>query len=231
MFEFLSSIGPVLLLLLGWLMGLLSPGIAERIRRGYRRRDLVRAVLDELLGLQHLMAIVAYRIRARRSEVTNDFLDAIIPVLNNYKGPDRIEGMIEAIKTSRNIPEDERTTIHEAMRKPNVGLSLRQYSLPLITTQISDLTICSLAFQRAVLHVRFHLDLCNQFVPYSQALNDRTFSDLSPENREAVITNLEQGYKEYGDRAERIVEAITAIDDQYGDPKQCRQQRDPPAAP
>jgi hypothetical protein len=110
--------------------------------------------------------------------------------------------MIEAIKTARNLPEDQRAAIDHAMRKPNVGLGLRQYSLPLITTQISDLPICSLAFQRAVLHVRFHLDLCNQFVPYSQALHDKTYSDLSPENREAVVANLEQGYREYGDRAE-----------------------------
>jgi hypothetical protein len=216
MLEFLNGIGPVLLLILGWLMGLLSPGIAERIRRGYRRRDLMRAVLDELLGLQHVLAIVAYRIRARNMAVTNEFLDAIIPTVENYKGPDRVERMIEAIKTSRTLPEGQRAAIEHAAQKPNVGLALRQYSLPLITTQLSDLIICSLAFQRAVLHVRFHLDLCNQFVPYSQALHDRTFSDLSPEDREAVIANLEQGYREYGQRAELIVKAIRAIDDQYG---------------
>ncbi len=216
MIEFLNSIGPLLLLLLGWLMGLVSPGIADRIRRGYRRRDLERAVLDELFGLQHVMAIVAYRIRARRMAVTNEFLDAIIPTVDKYKGPDRIEALIEAIKGARNLPEDQRAAIDKAMSRPNVSLALRQYSLPLIATQISDLTICSIAFQRAVLHVQFHLDLCNQFVPHSQALHDKTFSDLTPENRDAVIANLEQGFREYGDRAERIVEAIKAIDDQYG---------------
>jgi hypothetical protein len=216
MLEFLNSIGPILLLLLGWLMGLLSPGIADRIRRGYRRRDLMRAVLDELLTLQHVMAIVAYRIRARNMAVTNDFLETIIPIVENYKGPDRVERMIEAIKASRKLPQDQRIATHQAIQKPNASLSLRQYSLPLITTQISDLTICSLVFQRAVLHVRFHLDLCNQFVPHSQALHEKTFSDLSPENREAVTANLEQGYREYGDRAELIVEAIKAINNQYG---------------
>jgi hypothetical protein len=193
-----------------------SSGLAGPNQCGYRRRDLIRGVLDELLSLQHLMAIVAYRIRSRNMLVTNAFLDAIIPILENYKGRDRVEQMIEAIKDSRKLPDDQRTAIHQAMKKPNVSLALRQYSLPLITTQTSDLTICSLDFQRAVLHVRFHLDLCNQLVPYTQTLHEKTFSDLSPENREAVIANLEQSYRQYGDRAELIVEAIKALDNQYG---------------
>ena|ERR1035437_3078835 len=125
--EFLNGIGPVLLLLLGWLMGLTSPGIAERIRRGYRRRDLMRGVLDELLGLQHVLAIVAYRVRARNMAMINDFLDSIIPIVENYNRPDRVERMIEAIKNSRQLPEEQRAAIHQAMQRPNVSLSLRQY--------------------------------------------------------------------------------------------------------
>jgi hypothetical protein len=143
--------------------------------------------------------------------VTNDFLDSIIPVVENYKGPDREEQMIEAIKKTRKLPEDQRAAVYQALQKPNAGLGLRQYSLPLITTQIADLTICSLDFQRAVLHIRFHLDLCNQAVPESQSLLQKTFSDLSPGNREALIGNLEQVYRGYGNQAEIIVQAIKAL--------------------
>ncbi len=197
-------------------MGLFSPLITERIRRASRRRDLIRGVLAELHFLQQVMALAAYTIRCRSMAVTDDFLDAIIPTLENYKGPDRDEQGIEAIKNSRKRPEDQRAAIHQAMRKPNAGLTLRQYSVPLITTLIPDLTICSSAFLQAVLHIRFHLDQCNQVVPPSQALLDKTFSVLSPENEDAVKGNLEQMYRQYGNRAELIVKAIKEIDDQFG---------------
>jgi hypothetical protein len=44
---------------------LLTPGLAERIRRPYRRRDLTQAIVDEMLGLQYTMAVVVYNIRER----------------------------------------------------------------------------------------------------------------------------------------------------------------------
>jgi hypothetical protein len=76
----------ILTILLGWLLGLLTPGIAERIRRPYRRRDLMQAVIDEMLGLQFAMAIVAFLIRSRRAELSDAFLDEIVPIIDAYHG-------------------------------------------------------------------------------------------------------------------------------------------------
>jgi hypothetical protein len=45
MVEFLRPFDTILTILLGWLLGLLTPSIAERLRRLYKRRDLVRAVV------------------------------------------------------------------------------------------------------------------------------------------------------------------------------------------
>jgi len=79
--EYLKQLETVLTILLGWLLGLLTPGIAERIRRPYRRRESIRAVVDEMLSLQHTMAIVAYQMRAMRAEVSDSFLDGVLPVI------------------------------------------------------------------------------------------------------------------------------------------------------
>ena len=49
----------VLYILLGWLMGLLGPGIVERIRRKYRQKELIASVLSELGELQYTMAMLA----------------------------------------------------------------------------------------------------------------------------------------------------------------------------
>ena len=59
MLEYLKQLEPVLTILVGWLLGVLTPGIVERIRRPYRSRDLRLAVVDEMLGLQYKMAIIA----------------------------------------------------------------------------------------------------------------------------------------------------------------------------
>ena len=44
--------------------------------------------------------------------------------------------------------------MHAAMMKQNEGLYLVRCALPLSTTQLSDLAICPLRFQRAVRNIR-----------------------------------------------------------------------------
>jgi hypothetical protein len=215
---YLGQLDTILTILLGWLLGLLTPSIAERIRRPYRRRDLERSVVEEMLDLQHTMAVFAYQSRARRGEVTNAFLDQFLPIVEGYKGPDRNEDLVRATRSIRSLPEAQRAAADLAQRKPNVGVSLRQYALPLFASQIADLTICSAEFQRFVLKIR-HLELFNQLVPYTQSLFDKTFNKPNPEDREALIGNLEEGYRAAGKRAEHIMQAIDDLNQQFGSGK------------
>jgi hypothetical protein len=212
--EYLKQIEPILTILLGWLLGLFT----ERIRRPYRRRDLIQAVVDEMLGLQHTMAIVAYLVQVRYTDVSDAFLDRVLPIVEGYHGPDRNENFILGLK-SRGLAEGQRAAAHQARRNPSVGMSLRQYTIPLFATQIADLTICSLDFQRSVLKIRYHLDLYNQLVPYTQSLFEKTFNNPSPDDREALITNQEQGYRDAGIRAEIIMQEIGDLQKRYGSAK------------
>ena len=60
----------LLYLLLGWLLGLLSPGIAERIRRKHKAKDLVNSVVGELAELQYTVSLVAARLRMKLAAMT-----------------------------------------------------------------------------------------------------------------------------------------------------------------
>jgi len=198
------------MLLFGWALALLTPMIAEHNRRRYRRRDLTRAVVDELVSLQFTMAMVAWSHRARNAQVTDIFLDAIIPLIQSYAGPDKDEGLVSALQNSRARSEEERIAAHRVVRKPNEGLIICQYALPLFVTQIADLAICPLPFQRSVSHIRYHLDLFNQRVPYLLSLFDKTYT-VTDQNREIMVGNLEAGYRFMGERAEIIVKAIEEL--------------------
>ena len=211
----MKEFSTVLTILLGWLLGLLTPGIAERIRRPYRRRDLMQAVVDEMLGLQHTMAVVAWEVRLRSANVPNAFLDKVLPIIEGYHGPDRNGDIIDQLKNWRSLPEDQRAAFERTMRQPNVGMSLVQYAIPLFAAQIADLAICSVAFRKSVLHIRYHLDLFNQLVPYTQAILEATFNKPSAEDLKALLTNREQAYRDAGRRAEIIMQAIGELQNRY----------------
>jgi hypothetical protein len=56
----MTELGPLLLILFGWLLGLLAPAIQNRIRSHYRANELKQALLAEMSELQYKMALFAY---------------------------------------------------------------------------------------------------------------------------------------------------------------------------
>lgn len=151
--EYLKQFETIFAIFLGWLLSLLTMVISERIRRPYRRRDLIQAVVDEMLGLQYTLATVAQLIRVRNADVSDAFLDHILPIAEGYKGPDRKESLVETLKTIRSSPEEERAASLRSARQANEGMVLQEYAVPLFTTQLADLAICSPDFQRSVLRI------------------------------------------------------------------------------
>lgn len=207
------DLSKLLWLLLGWLLGLLSPGIAERVRRKHRQADVMTAVSGELRELQYMMGVVAYRIRGYLGEVSDSFLDWLIPVALNYHGPDadpKLPGIME--RSRRELTEEQRRQIHLGLRRPESGLGLKEYSVPLVVGMTSELSICPLPFQRGVLRTMNQLDRYNQHVEYVRSQFDKTFDTvLTDENRQAVLSNLDRGYRELAEMAQRIADSVAAI--------------------
>ncbi len=198
----------ILYLILGWLSGIISPGIVERIRRARRRRDLVRSILSELSDLEYMMASVAYLMRGKLATVTDEFLDWFMPIVARYDGPGKPKGLEEALVKSRKISEQQRREFYLLKQDEGRGLTLKQYSLPFLQSVSNELPICSLDFQRRILHVKGRLDVFNQHVLFLQTLFMKTF-EVTGENYEAVTTNLSEGYSQIAEIAKDIANAIT----------------------
>ena len=111
------------------------------------------------------MILVAWKMRLRRGDVPDAFLDTAIGIVEAYKGPDSSERMAESLRNIRALRAEQRTAVSLTERRTNEGISLRQYAMPLFGAQVNDLAMCSISFQRAVLNVRSHLDLFNPSVP------------------------------------------------------------------
>ena len=201
--------GQAIYILLGWLLGLLSPGIAERIRRKYRKTELIACVLGELRELQYTMAWVAHMLRAHLGLVTDKFLDWVEPLMRDYDGPDAIPNIAEAMAKVRAMPKECRS-MHLALRKPNRGLDLKEYSIPFLEAMAGEISICPLDFQRRVWRIKGQLDLFNQQVLSLRALFAKTFDpSITGNNREAVISNLNEGYEQLASRAQLIADAVS----------------------
>src|SRR2546428_8624186 len=88
----------VLLLILGWLLGTLSPGISESLARRSRRRELIKALAVELHELRYKLALILAQVRSKLGTVDQAMLDFTKPILFAYVGDAEDAAMLDATK-------------------------------------------------------------------------------------------------------------------------------------
>ncbi len=196
----------------GWLLGLLAPAVVERIRKGYRRSELMVAIKAELHELQYKMALCSNKLNSHLATVTDGHLAWLDQIVRNYTGPNPTAGMLNSLAEYRKMPEEKRCQALAMIRNPNVGVGLLQYSIPFVTAHLADISLYQVPFQSAVIRIKDQLDMFNQRVAYLQKLHDRTFdASLTDLNRSAVISNLEKGYRDLADQSGFIADAISTL--------------------
>jgi len=204
------------ILLLGWLLGTLSPHLSERIQRGYRRDELVEALLTEARGVQFRTALAAWRLRQHLLKVDSEFVRWLQPILDAYEGPDKDPNAIEAFRKLLERTDAQLKAIDGALRRPGVSPRLVAFATPFLTSQVAAISICSLDFQRRILDLSNQLSLYNEEVRQTMDMLDKTFDPgIIDANREAVLANLEKGYEKLARRTEGIARQVTELINAY----------------
>jgi hypothetical protein len=201
----------VLLILLGSLLGILSPGLIDWIRRAHRRKPIKRAILLELDELRYTLASTAYRLRSHLGTLDHDLLNWLEPIETAYTGPDRHAETVPALRALIAMTPDQLQRLQQTRTGPPSGLTLKQSQAPFLNSQLMALQDFDPDFQRRLLQIRSQLELLNEEVPYLMRQFELTFGDLAPINRPIVQKNLTDGYAKMAIRAEDIANRISQL--------------------
>jgi hypothetical protein len=159
-----------------------------------------------------MMALFWFPMWRHIAPLTDAQLDWLESAVGNYNGPAAEPGSLDAILGLRKVSEHDRRQVFDQTRKPGTGPYPKEYAAPFLETHIGDLSILPVEFQASVLRIKGQIDRLNQHVVLVQKLHERTFdSNLSPENRDAVLSNLKNGYEQLGGMAKRIVDSISGL--------------------
>lgn len=125
--DILGQFEGLFALLLGWLLGTLSPAISEKIRRRYRAAELKRAIIADLKELRYTMASVSHVLHDHLGLMPDKWLDWVLPILQNYSGPEANPRTVEAVAAIRKCPPSDRHRVPdegtrvEAVQRSAVG--------------------------------------------------------------------------------------------------------------
>ncbi|EWG99933.1 hypothetical protein Q427_22255 [Halomonas sp. BC04] len=210
-----SEMREIAFLILGWLLGLLSPLIVDAVRRKRIRRDLVKAIKTESEDLQSRVVVSSFLLAQRYGDLSREYLNWLSPKLQAYRGCEPIQRIRDLVDHLISAPDEEFNAMREHMRaEPEVGLSLKRFSASLIETAAPQIIHFPSEYQRRIHEFKNQMYAMNQEIERATVSLDRTFdSSLSDENHERVKNDLESKYIFIQGMCERVADRLQDIID------------------
>jgi hypothetical protein len=206
------TIGTVGAIILGWLLGLLSPAIVGAVQRHYRQREIRNGIICELAELRFRMAATVWIFESRFGTYDRSMLNCLLSVLETYKGATDATHLLAIIK--KQAAFDDKMLLELAAHqkaKPGGGLNVKKYRVPYLDANIGQLGIFEEESRAAILDIRAQLELFNEEVDEARLNLRMTFEITNRENHSAVVQNVETCYKNLGQKAKQIADRIGTV--------------------
>lgn len=208
----LSDIGT---LLLGWLLGLLSPTIVNTVATRREMNLLKTTLFAELQEMQYRLLLLIFRIESKYGKLDKNFYEWAQSILINYKGVNSSESLIATLTPLLNLSNEDLQNYHELVKqkeKPNHGLELKKLTFSLLDSNIILLSKFDSVLQARLMEIKTHVGFLNEIVENSQYYFRLTFdSNITPSNYQAANNNLINSYNTYKTQARVIIEIINKV--------------------
>lgn len=206
-------------LLLGWLLGLISPRIVDTIQAKYFRRDLARAIRSETEDLLYRVAITSFLLTYKYGDISREYLVWLKPKLLRYEGNEPVESIRKLAETLHAAPDDQLVALAAHMRaEEGMGLSLKTFSASLIEASLGSILHFSPEYQRRIHEFRNQLSILNQEIERAlESLRMTYDSSISNENHLQLKADLVTKYQTIQGICMRVADRLQAIADY--DPK------------
>lgn len=209
-----EEVGTVLYVFLGWLLGLLTAPIADRINKHCQRREIERGILTELKELEVKLVGVVYLVAYRSGTITRELVTWLQTHIEEYAGVHPSDEAVGTINRLSVLSDEELAAnlSHLALRGYGRGLTLKKHQTPLLDSKVNSLIVFNEGFQNRVLEIKGQINTLNEEVDLARFYLEKTFDSLSEENHQTVSQNLDDCYKQISAMARRIVDHISKLE-------------------
>ncbi len=188
----MDIISTVIVLLLGWFLGLLTPSITNKIQEQKKAEKIKNGILIEIDELKILLASTIYQVESKFNGLSYELIDYLIPLYKNYNGVKPYKNILSRLEKFKTIDESELYEVSQQFQEKDLYkvLSMKKINLPYLRTKIHELPILSEELQRKLLDILMLLDALNEDVEESKFFYKLTFdSNVSDANHE-IINNV-----------------------------------------
>lgn len=202
-----------LLILAGWLLGILSPFVTEKIRDSQKRVELLRTIRAELDELQHRLVIFTYKLAQHLGTRDRKLLQWVLENLKKYRGILPTEITIDAMEKLSKGTDEQLEALASHMKAPKkMSLGLKTFEIPYIDAHLGEINLLTLEQQRRIFEIRTRLHLINQEIHNANYFFRKTFSsNVSEDNARILSANIDTSYTMIGIQSREAVDHINDL--------------------
>lgn len=210
----MDTLEKLLLVVVGWLLGLLGPAIVDRIRRERENKLGRAAILAELHNIGGVLAVAVHAVRMQDGTIDREHLQWLKDCVDSGERSSDFSKWKASLAKQLELSDADIVNLnYAALAKKKDGKSsvMQKYPVPLLDSRVSALWSFDTDFQLRLLDIRQLMHRLDDLVERSRKLQDMTFTNLSDANRPLVEGNIEQTATFYGETAKRVVDKIAAL--------------------
>lgn len=208
----------IVLLIIGWLFGLLGPAVVDLIRTRRHITSLKAALITELQELEIRLAESAFYLAERTGKLDRTFLRWLLAAYERYRGAYVDDEMPALVRKLIEQQEGELRSAAQrrAAARTGQGVMLRKYPVPVLEAILPYLPYISVRVQQELLELKTTLAILEQIdvdarYQYTLTFNKEvmtTMPDLIRQNMEAMYLSALNMTRKAADSAEKAARLI-----------------------
>lgn len=202
----------LLLIVFGWLLGLLAPIISFLILDKRKSKRINASIRIELIELKHRLAMSAYTLKMGYGNFDHEFLRWLKKHISSYQGINKRENLGNFVDTCLNMTAENLEQFILSQRDPTKGKSVKYARIPFLEANLSELKSFTGEEQSLLLEILQHINIHNDLVDEARDYFYKTFEEsIKDVNRQIVQSSLNEKYGQLGDRCHTIVDLIEKL--------------------
>ena len=186
----------ILFLVLGWILGLLSPVVVDALTKKRRQAEARQGVLVELGELKLGLASDTFALAGSIGAWDREYLTWLKAVLESSRGAHDEERrqLLETVTGLLGLDDQQL-----AATARNAGLpatpALRKHHLPYLESKLETLASLRPEALRQLLEVKAQIGVINELLDDIRFCLGKSFDSLPPSTRQAIDASLQTSYR------------------------------------
>lgn len=200
--------------ILGWLLGTLSPLITRHGERKRRRNEIGRGLRAEISELRVRLAMTCFLVTLRYGDFDRDFLTWLKPLLENYKGTHPASTLVTTLEMVLAYPDSEIASYAAHKRAgTDKSLSLKKYRLPYLVANLGNLDLFSERTKLLLIEAAAQVETINEEIEQVRLYYGLTFdSSLSEENHQRARDSIAESSKNVANTGRAVLNKLLELE-------------------